>query len=52
MSETNDSPDLAAETETGRLPWARPKLLRLTSSDASGPNPSAISDGSGKDGMS
>lgn len=52
MSETNDSPDLAAESETGRLPWARPKLLRLKPSKATGPSPSAISDGKGADGMS
>jgi hypothetical protein len=34
MRKANDSPDLATETETGRLPWMRPRLQRLYASEA------------------
>jgi hypothetical protein len=52
MRKENDSPDLATETETGRLTWNRPRLERLSARGATGPTPSAITDGKGQDGMS
>jgi hypothetical protein len=34
MIKASDSPDLGAETETGRLPWKRPMLERLSAHQA------------------